>query len=190
MNQAAFPTVLILASGRGLRFMAAGGRSHKLQALLGGVSVLERTLESVRASGLPLHMEQSGRHAGMGDSLAAAVRATPDACGWLILPADMPLVLPATLLAVAAALQCGASAAQPVREGQRGHPVGFGAQHHGELVALKGDQGARSLLSGLRTSAKAIDVPTADPGILLDIDTPQDLERAEALWLARESLNA
>ena len=41
-----FPTVLILASGRGERFKASGGMVHKLQALLAGKPVLQRTLDN------------------------------------------------------------------------------------------------------------------------------------------------
>ncbi|MFS2166500.1 NTP transferase domain-containing protein, partial [Variovorax sp. Varisp62] len=88
------PVVIVLASGRGERFIAAGGTGSKLKALLAGRPVLERTLDAVRASGLPWHVEDAG-HPGMGDSIAAAVRATPDAAGWLILPGDLPLVQPA-----------------------------------------------------------------------------------------------
>ena len=76
--------------------MASGGTVHKLQALLAGRAVLERTLDAVRASGLPWHLEGVG-HPGMGDSIASAVRATADAAGWLVLPGDLPLVLPSSL---------------------------------------------------------------------------------------------
>src|SRR5688572_6597570 len=93
------PTVLVLASGRGERFAASGGGTHKLQALLAGKPVLQHTLDAVAASGLPWHVEDAG-HDGMGDTIAAAVRATPDAAGWLILPGDLPLVQGATLRAV------------------------------------------------------------------------------------------
>ena len=97
------PTVIVLASGRGERFRASGGTQHKLSALLGGRPVLARTLEAVRASGLPWHLEDAG-HAGMGDSIAAGVRSTPNDVGWLILPADLPLIQSATLVQVAQAL--------------------------------------------------------------------------------------
>ncbi|MDB5732286.1 MAG: hypothetical protein JWQ03_2181, partial [Variovorax sp.] len=90
------PVVLVLASGRGERFRASGGTLHKLQAPLAGRAVLERTLDAVRASGLPWHLEDAG-HPGMGDSIAAAVRATAEAGGWLVLPGDLPLVRSATL---------------------------------------------------------------------------------------------
>ncbi|MBU1359268.1 MAG: NTP transferase domain-containing protein, partial [Gammaproteobacteria bacterium] len=90
------PTVIVLASGRGERFRAAGGVGSKLKALLAGRTVLEHTLASARASGLDWHLEDAG-HPGMGDSIAAAVRATAGAAGWLILPGDLPLVQPSTL---------------------------------------------------------------------------------------------
>lgn len=54
------PVVLVLASGRGERFIASGGTGSKLQALLGGKTVLQRTLDAVRASGLPWHVEDAG----------------------------------------------------------------------------------------------------------------------------------
>src|SRR5213076_1331105 len=97
------PVVIVLASGRGERFAASGGQGPKLQARLAGKPVLEWTLDAVKASSLRWHLE-SAPHAGMGDSIAAAVRATSDAWGWLILPGDLPLIQPDSLLAVADAL--------------------------------------------------------------------------------------
>ncbi|MFI4927817.1 MAG: nucleotidyltransferase family protein, partial [Burkholderiales bacterium] len=38
------PVVLVLASGRGERFVASGGNGSKLQALLAGRPVIEHTL--------------------------------------------------------------------------------------------------------------------------------------------------
>ncbi|MFT4265815.1 MAG: NTP transferase domain-containing protein, partial [Xenophilus sp.] len=113
MAGGALPVVLVLASGRGERFRASGGQVDKLQALLGGRPVIGRTLDAVHASGLPWRVEDAG-HPGMGDSIAAAVRATREAPGWLVLPADLPLVRPQTLRRVADALAAGAGAAQPV----------------------------------------------------------------------------
>ena len=175
---AALPTVLVLASGRGERFKASGGTTHKLQATLGGQTVLERTLAAVRASGLPWHLEQRGL-AGMGDSLAAAVAATADAHGWLVLPADLPLVRSDTLRAVAQALAHHAVVV-PVFEGQRGHPVGFDTSCRADLLNLEGNRGGARILS----ARVAIELIVDDAGIQFDIDTVQDLQRAEA-WLAR-----
>ena len=119
------PSVLVLASGRGERFIASGGTGSKLQALLGGKPVLQRTLDAVRASGLPWHLEDAG-HEGMGDSIAAAVRATPmRAAGWCCRATcrwcgretcgPWPPALAQHAVVV------------PHYHGQRGHPVGFGA---------------------------------------------------------------
>lgn len=183
------PTVIVLASGRGDRFRAAGGAGHKLQAPLAGATVLGHTLAAVRASGLPSHLEDIG-HPGMGDSIAAAVRATPQATGWLILPADLPLVQPATLLAVAGGLSDGdgqARAAQPHYRGQRGHPVAFSVECREALAALAGNFGAAPVLRALRDAGKVRDVEVDDVGIVTDIDTPEELARAEALMLARLS---
>ncbi|MBS0429899.1 MAG: NTP transferase domain-containing protein [Proteobacteria bacterium] len=181
----ALPVVLVLASGRGERFRASGGTVHKLQALLGDRPVMAHTLAAVRASGLAWHVEDAG-HPGMGDSIAAAVRATAAAAGWLVLPADLPLVQPATLQRVADALmQPGVTAAQPVFAGQRGHPVGFGAACRDALLALEGNQGAAPVLRAQRAMNSVADVETADAGTVSDIDTVGDLARAEALWHAR-----
>ncbi|MGR4871017.1 NTP transferase domain-containing protein [Variovorax sp. LARHSF232] len=176
-------TVIVLASGRGERFVASGGSGSKLKALLLGKPVLEHTLEAVRASGLPWHLEDTG-HAGMGDSIAAGVRATANAAGWLILPADLPLVKPATLRAVAQALAEGARAAQPVYQGQRGHPVGFGAKNAAALTALSGPLGAAPVLRALREVGAVVELDVDDAGILADIDTLADLARAQAQLLS------
>jgi len=169
------PVVLILASGRGERFRASGGTTHKLQALLGDRTVLAHTLAAVRDSGLPWHLEAAG-HPGMGDSIAAAVRATAQAPGWLILPADLPLVSAATLRRVARALQQHV-VVQPAFAGQRGHPVGFASACGPALRALDGPLGAASVLRAHPVFTLDVD----DIGCVTDIDTVADLEAARRL---------
>ncbi len=190
------PVVLVLASGRGERFRASGGTLHKLRAPLAGRAVLERTLDAVRASGLPWHLEDAG-HPGMGDSIAAAVRATADAAGWLVLPGDLPLVRPATLRQVAARLEAQADAGAgdadpeapfavvPRHGGVRGHPVGFAAGCRAALLDLEGNQGAAPVLRALFAMNSVAALELDDVGIVTDIDTLDDLRRAEALWAAR-----
>ncbi len=176
---AASPVVIVLASGRGERFLASGGATHKLKALLGGQPVLARTLAAVQASGLAWHVEDAG-HPGMGDSIAAAVRATAGAPGWLILPADLPLVQPDTLRQVASALATH-EVVVPVFEGRRGHPVGFGSACGPQLRDLKGNSGAVAVIRAFN----AIEIIVNDEGTVTDIDTVQDLQRAEQLLAAR-----
>ncbi|MES2635470.1 MAG: nucleotidyltransferase family protein [Pseudomonadota bacterium] len=171
------PTVIILASGRGERFIASGGTTSKLKALLAGKPVLEHTLDAVRASGLPWHLEDAG-HAGMGDSIAAAVRATPDANGWLILPGDLPLVQPSSLHAVAAALE-GDAVVLPQYRSERGHPVGFPAACRTALLQLTGANGAAPVVRAHASVRAPVVLELDDAGIVTDIDTLVDLARAE-----------
>jgi molybdenum cofactor cytidylyltransferase len=177
------PVVLVLASGRGERFRAAGGAGSKLAALLAGRPVLAHTVAAARASGLRVHVEDAG-HPGMGDSIAAAVRATPDAAGWLVLPGDLPLVAPSSIQAVAAALPHD-GVVLPQHGGTRGHPVGFGPACRAALLQLAGAEGAARIVRACAAAGKATTLPLDDPGVVTDIDTPADLAAAEAVLAQR-----
>jgi molybdenum cofactor cytidylyltransferase len=186
------PVVVILAAGLGSRFDSP---RHKLTQPLGSNTVLGQTVGHAIESGLPAIVvttealqadaarmvagrdvvllpgpKQGVRAFGMGHSIAAGVSARPDACGWLILPGDMPVVRPASLLAVAAALQN-----HPVvfaqHRGRRGHPVGFAAELYSDLVQLTGDEGARRIVARYPSHGVELD----DPGVLIDVDTQADL---------------
>jgi molybdenum cofactor cytidylyltransferase len=177
--------VLILAAGRGERFKASGAQVDKLNAPLGSLRVRDHVLRSVQASGLPWHIveREHTQHLvqpGMGDSIACGVAATADAQGWLILPADLPLVLPATLLAVAQALKQH-PVVVPFYQGKKGHPVGFDASCGAALRALQGDEGARSVVA--QRGAWRLEV--SDPGCVLDVDTLDALAQAEVLMQRR-----
>jgi molybdenum cofactor cytidylyltransferase len=177
------PVVLVLASGRGERFIASGGTGNKLHALLAGKRVLEHTLDAVRASGLAWHVEDAG-HAGMGDSIAAGVAATRDAQGWLILPGDLPLVQPESLKAVAAAL-AGNAVVLPHHHGKRGHPVGFAASCRDALLMLKGPQGAALVVRAQALANPVAQLELEDAGVVTDIDTLADLANAERMLAER-----
>jgi molybdenum cofactor cytidylyltransferase len=169
------PTVIVLASGLGKRFLASGGTTHKLQTLLNGKKIIDWTLDAVRASGLPYHVEDAG-HPGMGDSIAAAVRATAKANGWLILPADLPLIQSHTLQRIAHALNDGKIVTPYYRE-HRGHPVGFPSSYRQALQSLEGIHGAAQVL---RAQA-AIKLIVDDVGCVTDIDTMDDFTKAQNL---------
>ena len=175
------PCIIVLASGRGERFRASGGQTHKLQAQLGPQTVLQHTFQAARATGLLVHVEDAG-HPGMGDSIAAAVRRTPDASAWLILAGDLPLVLPHTILQIAQA-PLEHAVVRPSFEGQHGHPVRFAQTCQQDLLQLSGDQGAALLVKRLGVHV----IPVDDLGCVTDIDTVTDLERAQALWAERQA---
>jgi molybdenum cofactor cytidylyltransferase len=181
------PTVLVLAAGQGSRFKASGGSVDKLDALLHGQSVRSHVLAAVHASGLPHHVVE--RHhlagipdAGMGDSIACGVTATPHANGWLILPADLPLIQPATLLEVAHALRAHAIVV-PFFNQTRGHPVAFQACFRDELMRLTGDVGARRIVSQRVFHPLNVN----DQGVVLDVDTVELLDAAHRALQHREA---
>ena len=108
---------------------------------------------------------------GMGASLACAVRAAGRVDGYLVALADMPFVRPSTIAAVRDALASGAALAAPYFRARRGHPVGISGTFFGDLLACKGDEGAKQLLA--RNEVRKVAV--CDPGVIRDIDTPADL---------------
>jgi molybdenum cofactor cytidylyltransferase len=190
------PAIVVLAAGAGSRFEGSGHKLTQKMRLGGdGATILGACLANANATGLRVVVvttqdlaAHAGEHVaardvvvvpsaapergrGMGDSIAAGVAACGDAAGWLILPGDMPCVLPDTMLAVAQALQLHSVAYAQYRS-RRGHPVGFAAGLYNDLIQLSGDEGARRLIA--RYPAHAVDVP--DAGVLMDIDTLQDLE--------------
>lgn len=112
---------------------------------------------------------------GMGASLRTAVAALPaEAAGAFVFLGDMPRIPSDVAGALAQALAAGFDLAAPRFEGRRGHPVLFGRICFPALLALRGDAGARDLLSGAGERLALVDSPGA--GVLFDIDRPEDLE--------------
>jgi molybdenum cofactor cytidylyltransferase len=190
MSMRSRPAIIVTAAGLGRRF---GGHVHKLDQAFDGATVLVATVRHAVQTLLPVVVvTTAGRAAalagvlaerdvvvlsdaeaarGMGASIATGVVERSGAAGWLVLPGDMPLVQSGTLLAVAGALEQHPVAYAQYR-GRRGHPVAFAAELYSELIQLNSDDGARRVM--LRYPAHGQDVE--DPGVLLDIDTPADLD--------------
>ncbi|PTS87744.1 MULTISPECIES: nucleotidyltransferase family protein [unclassified Caulobacter] len=114
---------------------------------------------------------------GMGSSLAAAAQAAPtDLDGVFVFLGDMPLVPRSIPVALAAALTGPDGIVAPVHAGRRGHPVLFGGGWIPALRSLHGDSGAQALIR--QAGDRFIAIETDDPGVLFDIDLPEDLKRA------------
>ena len=100
---------------------------------------------------------------------------------------DKPLVLPATVNALASIFRkTGCRIAVPVYRGRRGNPVLFSSSMYEKLERLSGDVGAKEVIR--KNPEDVVEVAVTDPGILLDIDTPSDIEKALVLLDSRDSL--
>ena len=182
---------ILLAAGSGSRFGSdkllqtlPNGELIAVQAcrnLLAGVDKVlavvrpgnEMLAECLRAEGAVVEVCLAAGQ-GMGTSLAFGVGASSSAFGWLIALADMPSIAPDSIIQVTNALRTGELIAAPCYQGQRGHPVGFSSELYSDLITLSGDIGAKSVIQSKKD--RVCLVKCNDPGILMDIDQPDDLK--------------
>lgn len=184
-------TPILLAAGFAKRF----GSQKLLAKLPDGRCVVEAAAQNLLACGEPVIavtgddanlqrvLEGCGcrvvvnadAQAGMGASIAAGVRASPEADGWLVALGDMPYVQPATIARIRQALPDETGIVAPTFDRMRGHPVAFGRAFRDELLSLTGDLGARSVVAS--HADRLVLLPVDDAGVLADIDTPGDLDK-------------
>ena len=189
------PTVaqaVVLAAGASTRM----GHPKALSDLGGGERALERVVATCEAAGVPLPLVVLGEHH---DEVRAALPHLDARVRWvrnprpglgrtgslqrglamasapavLVLPIDHPLVAPATLRAL---LATPGAWVVPERDGRGGHPLKLSGvalaavQSAPASVALRDVPGMMGL--------EVVRVPVDDPGIHLNLDTPEDLARA------------
>ena len=114
---------------------------------------------------------------GMGATLAYGISLIQDRDSCLVCLADMPFINPDSYRAVANALRSD-NIVLPFHAGQAANPVGFGKQYFSELMALTGDSGGRPVVQAHRDAVLELDLQ--DPGVLADIDTPEELDRLQS----------
>ncbi len=138
-----------------------------------GEAAIRTVLDGTGATCVP----NPGWAEGLSSSLRAGVAALPpEAEAVMILLADTPAVTGADLATLVAAWQVEPQLVTAANYGDRaGPPVILPRSVWPELAALRGDQGARSLL---QWHTELITVPM--PHAALDVDTPADLARLEA----------
>jgi molybdenum cofactor cytidylyltransferase len=194
MTYASSATGILLAAGLGTRFDPSGLHNKLLAPLPDGsgtpvvfqsarrlLAVVPEVIALVRpgAEKLADVLNEAGCNVifsldaerGMGATLAAAVRASSEAEGWLVALGDMPWIEPASIEAVARPLDAGEALVAPFYRGKRGHPAGFGMVYRDALMALDGDAGARGIFAANHPFSVDVD----DPNVLRDIDLPGDL---------------
>lgn len=107
---------------------------------------------------------------GMASSIRLGIQSLPpNLAGAIVMVCDQPAVTPTHLHALCATTEITASS----YSGRKGVPAFFPAATFAQLLTLRGDSGARSLLQ----SAAAIPLAHGE----LDIDTPADLARSIAI---------
>lgn len=111
------------------------------------------------------------------DSLRLGLSALEDgATAAVVLPVDHPLVEAATISALLAEFRSRrAPIVRPVYRGAPGHPTVFAREIFREFYRPDLPHGAQSVVSA--HESEIVDVPVDDPGVIADIDTPDDYRR-------------
>lgn len=192
------PTVIVLAEPLPA---TARVRSHGDTAMA-SFSALDTTLRRVLNSGLPMLLVAPPEQAAealhllphndilavaspataqpQGDWLvrciASAIMSRPESLGWLVLPADMPMLQSETLTTLAAGLQGQGPIVFPCHRHMRGHPVAFSPELYSELIRLNSEHDLRRLAARY----PSVDVEVNDPGIHLTLEAQAGLSQLRA----------
>jgi len=186
----------------------------KLALPLGGSTVLERVVASLRAACVDTVLVVVGPHVPelvplaerAGAHVLQLVEETPDMRAtveaglhwledrfnpapddqWLLVPADHPTLDPSVVrqLLRARAEGPGASIVVPTHGGRRGHPTLIDWKHVAGIRALAPGQGLNVYLR--RLAAETREVAVDSPGVLCDLDTPEEYERLRRSFVERE----
>lgn len=188
---------IVLAGGASRRF----GGDKRLATLANGVTLIERSIANasthlpelivalrVDDTELARRLSRPGVSCvcapesalGMAHTMSAAFAAIPP--HWhaaMVLLADMPFIHTQTYNQLTSAWQRAAAddpIVIPVHDGKPGHPVTFARRWFGAIQALRGDEGARSVVKG--HPRHVLRVAVDDPGVMQDIDTREALGAA------------
>lgn len=117
---------------------------------------------------------------GMYTSIIEGVRNLPASTqAFFVHPVDIPLIRVHTIKTLIRAFQeNSARIFYPRFNGRRGHPSLIDAALAQEIIAWKEEGGLRAFLE--KRNDLALDVPVADEGILLDLDTMEDYRLLQA----------
>ena len=115
---------------------------------------------------------------GMLSSVQAALisleQAKPEAA--ILFPVDHPNISPALIDRVIEAYRAGeGEIIIPLKDSRRGHPVLFAASLFDELLSAPLEIGARQVVRN--HPDRVYELPTTEPGVLQDIDTPRDYRK-------------
>ena len=188
--------IVVLAAGRSTRF--AAGRASKLLALVGDTPLVRLTVNgaldaqvgevvvvtgdrsddvSLALAGLPVRVVREPRFGdGMAASLGRGVLELRTADAIIVTLGDMPGVTPETYRRIAARWRATGAAIVVPRYADATAPAPptlFGSVLFDELLALRGDVGARAVIA--RHAAIVAEEPMDTPAPR-DVDTLEDLD--------------
>ncbi len=189
---------IILAAGQSTRM----GSSNKLLADVDGKPMVQHVADAISACGFDKtivvtgHEEEKVRDAlssysfdfahnehfaeGLSSSLKTGIKAfqkkAPHIDGVVVCLGDMPKITQEHLSSLVTAFSPDQAQqiVVPTHNGKRGNPVLWAANFFSEILELKGDVGARSLIGQHEESL--VEVPLQTDAIFLDIDTPAALQ--------------
>lgn len=184
---------IVLAAGRSSRM----GDRNKLLTEIAGTPIVRRTVDVALRTQARSVIVVTGHEAqavssvlqdcsvkivynpnfaeGLSTSLRTGLSAvSPEINAAAVLLGDMPFIEAELIDRLALALtDTDASIAVPTFGGKRGNPVMWSRKWFDELQGIQGDIGARNLIS--RNEKCVFEVPSPDSGILVDLDTEEDL---------------
>ena len=185
---------VVLAAGSSSRM----GKPKQTLQLEGG-PMLERVLQTLRQTKVGRVVVVLGAHSsvvrgwvkfgkekvvvnprfkeGMSGSIRLGLAEAEEADAAMIVLGDQPFVSPGTIDRIIDAYVSSRSpVVVPVYHGRRGNPVLFDRSLFPQIRRIRGDVGAKSVVSG--NEDKLLQVDVNDEGILVDIDTPSDYSNA------------
>ena len=111
----------------------------------------------------------------------ACGKSPEDAEGILLLAVDQPRPSEIISKVIRAHVEANAVITSPRFEGHGGHPLIFSASLRAELAAISEErQGIREVFQAHRNDI--LEVPIVDPVVRLDLNTPEEYERAKRLY--------
>ncbi|GMV40433.1 MAG: hypothetical protein AMXMBFR64_21490 [Myxococcales bacterium] len=171
---------ILLAAGSGRRMGC-----DKLWVDIGGEPLIVRAVRPYVAAGLQVvvvvrpgvrlamggvrTVECEDHAEGMGASLRAGVEAVTETEAFVIGLGDLPWLRTETVVGAVEAWRRVGGVVVPTFDGRHGHPVVVAGTLRGRLLAARGDSGGRHLRAGAHLWQ------TDDPGVVTDVDTPEDL---------------
>jgi len=185
---------LVLAAGRSRRM-----GTQKLLLPVGGQPLIARIVDEVLRSPVDQVFVVTGREGErIGQALArrrvqfvtnsdaegemlssvrSGLRAVPGTCdAALVVMGDQPSIKAETISLLLQAYQTGGRGiVVPTCGGRRGHPLLFAMSYRDEILSRYDEVGLRGLLQAHREDV--LEVEVAAPGILEDLDVPEDYRR-------------